>query len=214
MWLLPCPGPVPSRGRKGVAPLPSAQGESFAPFSCFPNDRGKSPSCRPAAHPSYPNVASPPRPGSGAGPPARFPCTLQGAGSPCSLLLRQRLACGYPPPLPKKTLSAMSCFCIPDTYARSCQLRWRSASGQLKLILVVLCPRESSCGDGPTPSSPASAEMLRQEPGDESCCIPPSSPFVHRRRTTKRTLSETARRDERLTWGQEPAPEIQGRKIH
>lgn len=102
VWPLPCPGPLPCplRGRGGVTVLPSAPGQSLAPFS--------SPFCLP----SSPSTASPRIPV----PP--FPCTLPGTGSPCSLFLWNGLAGGYPSPFPKKPR-----FCIPDTSSCSCWLR-------------------------------------------------------------------------------------------
>lgn len=176
--------------------LPSAQGDSFTPFSCFPSGRGKSPSRCPAAHPSSPNVASS----------APLPHTLQGMGSSCSRLLQQGLLCGYLPPFPQKVPVCNELLLYPTltpAHASYAGARYQGAlSKQLKSILVILCPRRN----GPTP---ASVEMLCQEPGGESCRIP----FVHCK-TTKRMLPETARRDERLTQGQEPPPEIQGRKAH
>lgn len=210
VWLLPCPGSVSSGAEKGSLPCPQLTGRILPHFPAFQAIKVNPPPAT-LLHTHPPQAwLHPPVPAQEQDllPPSHARCRAQGVPAAFYSSRDQLVVIPHHFPPKKPTLSAMSCFCIPDIDAR-----WRSASFQA--IKIDPCgPLSSQVAPWRRSRSFASRICRDAVPGDEAGCIPPSNPFVQRRRTTERTLPQTARRDERLTRGQEPAQEIQGRKIH
>lgn len=132
MWLLPCPATVsshaPSVAEKGSFPCLQLTERILPHFHAFRTiEVNPHPATLLHAHPPQTWLYLPiPAQEWDLLPPFHARCRARGTLQPFTLA---ETGFGYPPPFPQKPLSAMSCFCIPDTYGCSCQLRWRSAPG-------------------------------------------------------------------------------------